>query len=185
MHKLASRCRKFKVLQGPMKLPPHFPGLGRILCTHVAQYQLTKYNMTYIFLKKSYTKCSGETIPKLFFKKSKLNKFQSNILYFLFLLWPSRGLLKYIKLRCTPLILPLLEVFWNTKRRLELVFLSQFSHDFWRKIFPMFILSTKQISLPDWLYVLQCWAIMYSNYLLWYIVIKVVTLHNLKLTLAF
>ena len=35
--------------------------------------QLTEYNMRNIFLEKSYSKCSRETIPRLFSKKSKLN----------------------------------------------------------------------------------------------------------------
>ena len=35
--------------------------------------QLTEYNMRNIFLKKSYTKCGRETIPRPFSKKSKLN----------------------------------------------------------------------------------------------------------------
>ena len=32
-----------------------------------------KYNMRNIFFEKSYTKCGGKTIPRPFFKKSKLN----------------------------------------------------------------------------------------------------------------
>ena len=35
--------------------------------------QLTECNMKNIFLKKSYTKCGGETIPKPFSKWSKLS----------------------------------------------------------------------------------------------------------------
>ena len=35
--------------------------------------QLIEYNMRKIFLEKSYPKCGGETSPKLFSKKSKLN----------------------------------------------------------------------------------------------------------------
>ena len=31
--------------------------------------QLMKYNMRHIFLEESYTKCGGETIPRLFSKK--------------------------------------------------------------------------------------------------------------------
>ena len=31
-------------------------------------HQLTEYDMRNIFLVKSYTKCSGETIPRLFLK---------------------------------------------------------------------------------------------------------------------
>ena len=33
--------------------------------------QLLEYNMRNIFLEKSYTKCAGETIPRLFSEKSK------------------------------------------------------------------------------------------------------------------
>ena len=35
--------------------------------------QLIEYNMRNIFLKKSYTRCGGETIPKLFSKKPKVS----------------------------------------------------------------------------------------------------------------
>ena len=35
--------------------------------------QLIEYNMKNIFLEKSYTKCGGETIPRLFSTTSKLN----------------------------------------------------------------------------------------------------------------
>ena len=35
--------------------------------------QLIEYNTRKIFLKKSYTKCGGETIPRPFTKKSKLS----------------------------------------------------------------------------------------------------------------
>ena len=35
--------------------------------------QLIEYNMRNIFLEKSYTKCGGETIPRLFSKNSKLS----------------------------------------------------------------------------------------------------------------
>ena len=35
--------------------------------------QLIEYNMINIFLKKSPTKCGGETIPRFFYKKSNLN----------------------------------------------------------------------------------------------------------------
>ena len=34
--------------------------------------QLIEYNLINIFLEESYTKCGGETIPRSFFKKSKL-----------------------------------------------------------------------------------------------------------------
>ena len=35
--------------------------------------QFIEYNMRNIFLEQSYTQCDGETIPKHFSKKSKLN----------------------------------------------------------------------------------------------------------------
>ena len=35
--------------------------------------QLIEYNLRNTFLKKSYTKCGGEAIPRRFFKKSKLS----------------------------------------------------------------------------------------------------------------
>ena len=35
--------------------------------------QLLEYNMKNIFVEKSYTKCSGETIPRPFTKKAKLS----------------------------------------------------------------------------------------------------------------
>ena len=35
--------------------------------------QLKEYNMTSIFLEKSYKKCDGETSPRAFYKKSKLS----------------------------------------------------------------------------------------------------------------
>ena len=37
--------------------------------------QLLEYNMRKIFHEKSYTKCSGKSIPKPFSRKSKLNTF--------------------------------------------------------------------------------------------------------------
>ena len=35
--------------------------------------QLIEYNLINIFPEESYTKCGGETIPRSFFKKSKLS----------------------------------------------------------------------------------------------------------------
>ena len=54
--------------------------------------QLIEHKMRYrnIFLEKSYTRCGGETIPRPFSKKSKLNIFLdqfSTVLYCLFLLY--------------------------------------------------------------------------------------------------
>ena len=52
--------------------------------------QLIEYNMVDIFLEKSYTKYGGETIPRPYFKKSKLSislDQYSKVLHILFLLF--------------------------------------------------------------------------------------------------
>ena len=52
--------------------------------------QLIEYNLRNIFLEKSYRKCGGETIPRTFFKKSKLSislDQYSKVLYISFLLF--------------------------------------------------------------------------------------------------
>ena len=51
--------------------------------------QLIEYNLRKVFLEKSYTKRGAETIPRPFFKKSKLSislDQYSKVLYILFLL---------------------------------------------------------------------------------------------------
>ena len=66
--------------------------------------QLKEYNMTSIFLEKSYKKCDGETSPRAFYKKSKLSASldqQSEILQNLFLLYVKVEVYQNIlKLRC-------------------------------------------------------------------------------------
>ena len=52
--------------------------------------QLIEYNLTNIFLERSYTKCGGEIIPRPFFKKSKLSLSPDEyykVLYILLLLF--------------------------------------------------------------------------------------------------
>ena len=52
--------------------------------------QLIEYNLRNIFLEKSYTKYGGETIPRPYFKKSKLSKSLDQypkVLHILFLLF--------------------------------------------------------------------------------------------------
>ena len=49
--------------------------------------QLIEYNLRNYFLEKSYKKCGGETIPRPFFKKSKLSislDQYSKVLYILY-----------------------------------------------------------------------------------------------------
>ena len=60
--------------------------------------QLIEYNLRNIFLEKSYTKYGGETIPRPYFKKSKLSKSLDQypkVLHILFLLF---GKLKTINI---------------------------------------------------------------------------------------
>ena len=61
------------------------------------------------------------------------------------------------------MLLPHLNIFCNTKGSLQVVFLAQFSRDFWRRTFLKFILSNGYMSLPDWLCVLRCWMIYLFN----------------------
>ena len=51
---------------------------------------LIEYNLRNIFLEELYTKCGGETIPRHFFRKSKLSIYldqYSKVLYILFSLF--------------------------------------------------------------------------------------------------
>ena len=62
--------------------------------------QLIEYNMKNIFLEKSYTKCGGETSPRTFSGKFKLNislDQYSKVFYSLFLLNPK---LRAIEIYC-------------------------------------------------------------------------------------
>ena len=43
------------------------------ILSYISQSQLIEHNTRNIFLEKSYTKCDGQTIPRPFSKKSKLN----------------------------------------------------------------------------------------------------------------
>ena len=69
--------------------------------------QLIEYNMRNIFLEKSYTKCGGETITRLFSKKSKLRislDQQYKFLYSLFSTYVQvKGYQKILKLSHVPL----------------------------------------------------------------------------------
>ena len=51
-----------------------FPNISRCKGNHKMKFgQLIEYNMRKIFLEKSYAKYGGETIPRMFSKKSKLS----------------------------------------------------------------------------------------------------------------
>ena len=65
---------KFKMSQtGKQTIAMHIlPDISRCKGNQTMKFgQLIEYNMRNIFLEKSYTKCGGETIPRLFSKKLK------------------------------------------------------------------------------------------------------------------
>ena len=63
--------------------------------------QLIEYKMKNIFIKKSYTKCGGETSPRLFHKKIEIEHISGstvwNAIRFVFIVCTGQGLPKYIK----------------------------------------------------------------------------------------
>ena len=69
--------------------------------------QLVEYNMTGICFKKPYTKCSGETIPRLFFKKSKY------IIQFVLIVCLLEGYRNILKLNCRALAFTLYKAFFS------------------------------------------------------------------------
>ena len=97
------------------------------LLTNISRNQVMKsgllveYNMRNIFLEELYAKCGGKISSRYFSEKSKSSLF-----------------LLYAKLRtnvsCKPFTFTsYVELFWKTKRGLELVSLPHFLDDFWRK----------------------------------------------------
>ena len=111
--------------------------------------QLIEYNLRNIFLEKSYTRCGGETILWPFSKKSKLSISlgqYSKALYILFLLFAKlRTIESYWHQVVDFLLLLHMKLFWKTKWGLELISLSHFQYDFWRKIF----ISIYSITWPN------------------------------------
>ena len=93
--------------------------------------QLIEYNMRNIFLEKSYTECSGETIPKLFSEKSKLSislDQQCKVLYSLFLLDAQvEGYRNTLNLISRPLAFISYKAFLENKKRSGTSFLSSFA----------------------------------------------------------
>ena len=78
--------------------------------------QPLEYNLTNVFLEKSYTKCGGKTIPRPFFKKSILSIFldqYSKSLYILFLLFAKlRTIESDWNKTANPLLLPHIKLFF-------------------------------------------------------------------------
>ena len=152
------------------------PNISRSKCNQAMQFgQLIEWNMRNIFLEKSYTKCSGETSPKPFSEKLKLNIFlnqQSKNLYSLFLLdGKFRAIEIYWNLAADHLLSPDIKLFLKKKR-------PETSLNFY---FSGFILIIDQISLSGYLDFARYWVIC----VLKLFVNQVVTSWILKLTLSF
>ena len=142
--------------------------------------------MINIFLKKSYTKCGGETIPRAFFlKKSKLSislDQLSKVLYSLFfIVCQNEDYQNILKLSCRRHFFTSYNAFLKKLRCLELASLPHFLMIFEEKYFWSYILLPDQISLSDSLYFVRYWAICVLQ-LFFY---QFVTPWILKLTLPF
>ena len=108
--------------------------------------QLLECNMRNIFPEQSCTNCDGKTCHRLFSEELKLSisldisslKFHTICFYCL----ASCGLSKFIKTKLQTTCFHLISGFFKlTKRGLELVFQTQFLHNFWRKIFLLYSIN--------------------------------------------
>ena len=81
--------------------------------------QLIEYNMKNIFLKKSYTKCDGQTILRPFSKTSNLSLSlrQYSFIQFTFIVCQAEGYRNILKLSCRPLTCTFFETFLKNKKR--------------------------------------------------------------------
>ena len=83
------------------------PNISRTKSNQTINFgQLIEYNMKNNFPETSYTKYVGETIARLFYKKSKLNislDRQSKVLNIFFIVSQIEGIRDVLKLTCRPL----------------------------------------------------------------------------------
>ena len=126
--------------------------------------QLIEYNLRKVFLEKSYTKRGAETIPRPFFKKSKLSislDQYSKVLYiFVFIVCQVEHYRNWLKLSCRPLAFTWNKTFLKKANGgLELVSLSHFQHNLWRKYLSCYIFLPDQISMPGCLDFVRYWTI--------------------------
>ena len=128
--------------------------------------QLIKYNKKNIFLVKPFTKCGGETTPRLFSKKSKLNLSLNQlpkVLYSLFLLYAKlRTIEIYWNYAADYLLLPY-KAFLKNKMRFGTSLSASFSTWFLKKNVSPFIFNSYKISLSGCLYFVRHWAICVSQ----------------------
>ena len=99
---------------------------------------LVEYYMRNIFLEKPYIKC-GEKLVLDLFLKIEIEHISGSTLWsftqFVFIVCQVKDYRNILKLRCRALAFISYKTFSKTKRGLELISLSHFLHDFWRKIF--------------------------------------------------
>ena len=148
--------------------------------------QLIEYNTRNIFLEKSYTKCSRETICRPFSKKSKLStslKQKSYPLYsLLFIVYQVEGYQNTLKLRCRPLGFTSDKAFLKIEKRCGTSLpVSFFAWVLVEKYFSCDILLTDQISLSGCYYFVRYWAL----YVFQLLINHVVTSQTFKLTISF
>ena len=87
--------------------------------------QLIEYNIkSDIFLEKSFTKCDGETIPRPFFKISKLKKVY---IQFVFIVCQVQRYRNILKLSSRPLAFTSYKAFLKNKRRPKTSLVASFS----------------------------------------------------------
>ena len=101
--------------------------------------QFIERNMRNFFFENSYTKCDRDIFPIPFSKKTKLSislDQYSKVSYSLFYGTPSWGVSEHIETKLQTIC------FYLTTKGLELVSLSHFLHDFWRKMFILLYSST-------------------------------------------
>ena len=150
--------------------------------------QLIEYNMRNIFLEKSYTKCGGETSPRLFSGKLKLSisldhslKFFTIYFYCILSLWLSKYIETKLHTTCFYKAYFKNKHILEIKRGLELFSLPHFLHIFKEKYCSCHSLQIDQVSSSSCFYFVRYWAIC----VLQLFVNQVVTSWLLKLTFSF
>ena len=92
--------------------------------------ELIEYKMRNIFVEKSYAKCGGETIPRLFSEKSKFSIYPDQwckVLYNDFLLYANLRAIEIVKPSCRPLAFILYKAFLKSKKKSGTSLLNLFS----------------------------------------------------------
>ena len=101
--------------------------------------QLLEYKIRNVFIAKSYNKMWWRNYCQTFKKKKKLRISLDEVHKFVFSFFPLyvhiKGYQNIFKLRWGLLLFPFIRQFYKVKSGLELVSLTDFLHDFWRKIF--------------------------------------------------